>query len=157
MDTVRTDENVGFVERSAASESGVWITIADTELSANGSQPLPILHSNHRDHAHTELIRDVGRGLQSRPRSLKLWMLYDEHGSELFERITHLPEYYPTRIERSILETHADSVVAAVCCGSRPLRILELGAGTTSKTRLFLAAAARRRDRRNLHAPGCFG
>jgi dimethylhistidine N-methyltransferase len=72
-------------------------------------------------------------------------MLYDQHGSDLFERITNLPEYYPTRTERSILEAHADSIVAAVCSGSKPLRVLELGAGTASKTRLFLAAAARRR------------
>ncbi len=162
MNTARSDENVGFVERSAASESGVWITIADTQLLANARQPLPTLHSNYSaatnlthpvavslpvvDHvARAELIREVRMGLQSRPRSLKPWMLYDEHGSELFERITNLPEYYPTRTERSILDTHADSVVAAVCPGLRPLRILELGAGTASKTRLFLAAAARRR------------
>lgn len=162
MDTARSDENIGLVERSVASESGVWITTADAELSARGGLPLPVLHSNHNaapclthpvaasvpvadSIRRTELIREVRKGLQSRPRSLRPWMLYDERGSELFERITSLPEYYPTRTERSILEAHADSVVAAVCSGTKALRIIELGAGTASKTRLFLAAVARRK------------
>jgi len=92
-----------------------------------------------------ELIRDVRTGLHSRPRSLKPWMFYDELGSQLFERITTLAEYYPTRTERALLEDHADAIVAAACAGSQPLRILELGAGTASKTCLLLAAAARRR------------
>src|ERR1700679_4121379 len=94
--------------------------------------------------ARTELIRDVQNGLHSRPRSLKPWMFYDELGSRLFERITGLPEYYPTRTERSLLESHADAIVASVCADSHPLRVLELGAGTASKTCLLLAAAARR-------------
>jgi len=92
-----------------------------------------------------ELIRDVQSGLHLRPRSLKPWMFYDELGSQLFERITTLAEYYPTRTERSLLESHADAIVATACAGSRPLRILELGAGTASKTCVLLAAAARRR------------
>jgi L-histidine Nalpha-methyltransferase len=91
-----------------------------------------------------ELIQDVQAGLHSRPRTLKPWIFYDELGSELFERITALPEYYPTRTERSLLESHADAIVASACSGSQRLRILELGAGTASKTCLLLAAAARR-------------
>ena len=92
-----------------------------------------------------ELIRDVQTGLHSLPRTLKPWMFYDELGSQLFERITKLAEYYPTRTERVLLESHADAIVAAARAGSQPLRILELGAGTASKTCLLLAAAARRR------------
>jgi dimethylhistidine N-methyltransferase len=91
-----------------------------------------------------ELIRDVYAGLHARPRSLKPWIFYDDLGSELFERITTLPEYYPTRTERSLLEAYADVIVANACSDSRRLRILELGAGTASKTCLLLAAAARR-------------
>lgn len=94
--------------------------------------------------ARMELIREVQNGLQSRPRSLKPWMLYDEAGSRLFERITTLPEYYPTRTERSLLERRADAIVASACADSQPLRVVELGAGTASKTCLLLAAAARR-------------
>jgi L-histidine N-alpha-methyltransferase len=89
-----------------------------------------------------ELIRDVKTGLNSRPRSPKPWMFYDEQGSQLFERITQLAEYYPTRTERALLESHADAILATACAGSQPLRILELGAGTASKTCLLLAAAA---------------
>jgi dimethylhistidine N-methyltransferase len=91
--------------------------------------------------ARKELIREVQSGLTTRPRSLKPWMFYDELGSRLFEQITTLPEYYPTATERSLLESHADAIVTSA---SQPLRILELGAGTASKTCLLLAAAARR-------------
>jgi L-histidine N-alpha-methyltransferase len=91
-----------------------------------------------------DLIRDVQAGLYSRPRTLKPWIFYDERGSDLFERITTLAEYYPARIEHSLLEGHADAIVAAACPGSQPLRIVELGAGTASKTCRLLAAAARR-------------
>ena len=91
------------------------------------------------------LIRDVQTGLHSRPRSLKPWMFYDELGSQLFERITTLADYYPTRTERSLLESQADVIIATACAGSPPLRILELGAGTALKTCVLLAAAVRRR------------
>ena len=87
--------------------------------------------------ARTELIREVQNGLHSRPRSLKPWMLYDELGSRLFEQITALPEYYPTRTERSLLESRADAIVASACADSQPLRVVELGAGTATKTCLL--------------------
>ena len=65
-------------------------------------------------------------------------MFYDAEGSRLFERITALPEYYPTRTERGILAKHADSIVArAPRPVDLPLRIVELGAGTAAKTRHF--------------------
>lgn len=92
----------------------------------------------------TELMREVQNGLHSRPRSLKPWMFYDELGSLLFERITTLPEYYPSRTERSLLESHADAIVTRASAASQPLRLVELGAGTASKTCLLLAAAMRR-------------
>ena len=59
------------------------------------------------------LTREVRRGLIARPRSLSPWMFYDAEGSRLFERITTLPEYYPTRTERAILAGHADAIIAA--------------------------------------------
>src|ERR1700728_3411275 len=106
----------------------------------------PVLELERRPiiEAPTELIREVQDGLRSRPRSLKPWMFYDESGSRLFEQITALPEYYPTRTERSLLETHADAIVALALADSHPLRLLELGAVTAAKTCLLLAAAARR-------------
>ena len=54
------------------------------------------------------LSYEVRRGLSARPRSLSPWMFYDAEGSSLFERITSLPEYDPTRTKRAILAEHAD-------------------------------------------------
>jgi L-histidine Nalpha-methyltransferase len=93
------------------------------------------------------LIDEVWRGLAKRPRSLVPWMLYDSEGSRLFECITTLPEYYPTRTERDILANYAEAMIAAT--GSdhfRPLRLLELGAGTAAKTGILLSAATRLRN-----------
>lgn len=90
------------------------------------------------------LIQEVRRGLGGRPRALAPWLLYDGRGSRLFERITTLPEYYPTRTERAILVRYANAIVAAVPPrGAQPLRIIELGAGTAAKTGILLDAALR--------------
>ena len=90
------------------------------------------------------LTREVRRGLVARPRSLSPWMFYDAEGSRLFERITTLPEYYPTRTERAILAGNADAIVACAHNNrSLPLRLVELGAGTASKTCILLEAALR--------------
>jgi L-histidine Nalpha-methyltransferase len=93
------------------------------------------------------LTREVRRGLIARPRSLSPWIFYDAEGSRLFERITTLPEYYPTRTERAILAGYADAIVArAQNDRSLPLRLVELGAGTASKTCILLEAALRLSD-----------
>jgi dimethylhistidine N-methyltransferase len=68
-------------------------------------------------------------------------MFYDASGSRLFERITELPEYYLTRAERDIVANAADDIVTRAPNGSlAPLRVVELGAGTASKTALVLDA-----------------
>ena len=85
----------------------------------------------------------VLEGLQSRPRRLPPWLFYDESGSQLFEEITELPEYYLTRTERGIFTAHAAEMIADAAEGKR-LRIAELGAGSADKTRLLLAAAVER-------------
>ena len=90
------------------------------------------------------LIEEVWRGLRKRPRSLVPWMLYDAEGSDLFERITTLPEYYPTRTERDILASRAQAIVVGAC-PHQSLRLLELGAGTAAKTGILLDAATRLR------------
>lgn len=82
----------------------------------------------------------VREGLSAQPKRLPSWLFYDEAGSRLFERITELPEYYPTRTERAILAAHAGTMIAQAAGGAR-LRIAELGAGSASKTCLLLAAA----------------
>lgn len=93
------------------------------------------------------LVREVRRGLIARPRSLSPWMFYDAEGSRLFERITTLPEYYPTRTETAILSKYADAIIGAAAHDrSLPLRLVELGAGTALKTRILLEAALRFSD-----------
>lgn len=82
------------------------------------------------------LVEDVRRGLGEQPRGLPPKWLYDDVGSELFDQITRLPEYYPTERERSILMEHADEIVATT--GATTL--VELGSGTSDKTRILLDA-----------------
>jgi dimethylhistidine N-methyltransferase len=84
---------------------------------------------------------DVERGLSATPKSLSPWLFYDARGSELFEEITRLPEYYLTRTERAIFEEFADEMIAAAGKG---LSIIELGAGTAEKTTVLLRAALKR-------------
>jgi L-histidine Nalpha-methyltransferase len=82
------------------------------------------------------LRADVTEGLNSSPKELPPKYFYDARGSELFDRITALPEYYPTRCERAILNRHAPRIVE----GAEEL--VELGSGTASKTRALLYAMA---------------
>jgi L-histidine N-alpha-methyltransferase len=90
------------------------------------------------------LIWEVRRGLRRRQRSLAPWMFYDARGSRIFEDITQLAEYYPTRTERKILASYCDDIISSACGGeSKAMRLVELGAGTASKTTILLDAAAR--------------
>jgi L-histidine N-alpha-methyltransferase len=90
--------------------------------------------------ASSPVAVEVLNGLTERPKTLSPWLFYDEAGSRLFEEITELPEYYVTRTERQILAQHADEIVAAAA-GGHDLSIIELGAGTATKTGLLLNAA----------------
>lgn len=85
------------------------------------------------------------RGLTALPKRLAPWIFYDQRGSELFERITELPEYYLTRTERGIFEQEGDAILAAASSEKQPeeLAIIELGAGTAVKTEVLLGAAVR--------------
>ncbi len=88
------------------------------------------------DWASAGLVEDVRRGLGSRPLRLPPKWLYDDEGSRLFDKITRLDEYYPTEAERAILRLHADAIVAATDATT----LVELGSGTSDKTRLLLDA-----------------
>jgi L-histidine N-alpha-methyltransferase len=83
-----------------------------------------------------EFAKSVSTGLSDSPRWLHCRYLYDERGSELFERICELPEYYPTRVEAAILEQHA----ARIRSITGPVTIVELGSGTSVKTDYLLTA-----------------
>jgi len=91
------------------------------------------------DDADTALRADVRAGLTADPKQLPPKWFYDALGSELFERITELPEYYPTRTERALLERSVDEI--AVASGADTL--VELGSGSSVKTRLLLDAFTR--------------
>jgi dimethylhistidine N-methyltransferase len=85
--------------------------------------------------AAPSLVEDVLRGLQSEPKRLSPTYFYDERGSELFDAICELPEYYITRTETGILETHAQEIADRI--GPNAL-LVELGSGASTKTRLLL-------------------
>ena len=85
------------------------------------------------------LMNDARLGLGSTPKSIPPTWFYDEVGSELFEDITRLPEYYPTRAERSILAERADEIVAI----SQADTLVELGSGSSEKTVVLLDAMQR--------------
>ncbi|HEV7444302.1 MAG TPA: L-histidine N(alpha)-methyltransferase, partial [Steroidobacteraceae bacterium] len=80
---------------------------------------------------------DVLAGLSARPRAIPARWFYDRRGSELFEAITHLPEYYLTRVERSILSAHATDVARLIGPGCV---VVEFGSGSSAKTPLLLSA-----------------
>src|SRR6185312_17007578 len=86
----------------------------------------------------TAFAADVVAGLTAMPKRLPPKYFYDSAGSELFERITTLPEYYPTRCELEILQTHATDIAALF-----PPRaaLVEFGSGASTKTRIVLRAA----------------
>lgn len=88
------------------------------------------------DSAAAALRRDVHDGLTQNPKSLPPKWFYDSVGSDLFDQITRLPEYYPTRTEAQILASHAADVAAA----SGADTLVELGSGTSEKTRILLDA-----------------
>jgi L-histidine N-alpha-methyltransferase len=90
------------------------------------------------DATEAALRADVQQGLGRNPKTLPPKWFYDAHGSELFEQITELPEYYPTRAEREILIDRADEIAAAT--GARTL--VELGSGSSEKTRHLIDALA---------------
>ena len=102
------------------------------------------------------VAEEARRGLASAHKSLSPWLFYDEPGSQLFEQITELPEYYLTRTERELFRTYAADIFHTLGCPTsrsktasqngtvpippRSLTLIELGAGTASKTGILLRA-----------------
>jgi L-histidine N-alpha-methyltransferase len=106
---------------------------------------------NSNTHA---VASEARRGLTQMPKSLAPWLFYDEAGSELFEQITGLPEYYLTRTERGLFEKHSSEILGIMGMAAAVdkkqhvtlmdrLTIAELGAGTGTKTRILLSALGR--------------
>ncbi|GGW97281.1 L-histidine N(alpha)-methyltransferase [Streptomyces chartreusis] len=98
--------------------------------------PFLLTRNLPEDATDAALRADVLKGLTGTPKTLPPKWFYDAQGSELFEKITELPEYYPTRAEREILVDRAGEIAAAT--GARTL--VELGSGSSEKTRFLLEA-----------------
>lgn len=88
------------------------------------------------DDLRNALRSDADRGLRSTPKDIPPKWFYDARGSQLFDDITRLPEYYPTRCERAILIERAGEIAAV----TRADTLVELGSGTSDKTRILLDA-----------------
>jgi L-histidine N-alpha-methyltransferase len=101
----------------------------------------PIVIDSHLSEAHERgLAEDVLDGLTRPFKELPPKHFYDERGCELFDAICELPEYYPTRTERALLETHAQAIAAM----TGAVELVELGSGSAAKTRVLLDAMANR-------------
>ncbi|MGW6563974.1 L-histidine N(alpha)-methyltransferase [Streptomyces sp. NPDC054975] len=98
--------------------------------------PFQLTRTLPEDATEADLRADVLHGLTRTPKELPPKWFYDARGSELFEEITRLPEYYPTRAEREILIARAPEIAAAT--GARTL--VELGSGSSEKTRFLIDA-----------------
>jgi dimethylhistidine N-methyltransferase len=110
------------------------------------SSPQPrytLLHTD-RHAERSGFAEEVARGLLRRHKAIPCRFLYDEVGSQLFEEICEVPEYYLTRTERRILAQRADEVAARV---AGPIALAELGSGSAAKTRLLIEAFLRAHGR----------
>jgi L-histidine N-alpha-methyltransferase len=102
-----------------------------------------VIHNLVKRDPRAGLAEDVRRGLTKEPKRFLPKYFYDELGSQLFEAICLLPEYYLTRAENEILEQYADEIVSSLN-GSTTL--LEMGSGSASKTRLIIEALLRKQS-----------
>ena len=90
------------------------------------------------------VAHEARTGLVATPKTLSPWLFYDEAGSHLFEQITTLPEYYLTRTERAIFAANSAEIIRqAAGTPQQTLTLIELGAGTATKTGILLRAAVR--------------
>lgn len=104
---------------------------------ANLTKPRLRVKVSLKDHSDEPFAQNVLNGLTATPKRLSPKFLYDERGSRLFEQICDLPEYYPTRTERGILERYA-SEITTMC--HEDISLIELGSGSSTKTRLLIEA-----------------
>jgi len=116
--------------------------LSQTNLAQEREEKLFIHNLVKRDPL-TGLAEDVRNGLTAQHKRFLPKYFYDELGSQLFEAICLLPEYYPTRAENEILERYADEIVASV---GDQITLVEMGSGSASKTRLLIEALLRRQD-----------
>jgi L-histidine N-alpha-methyltransferase len=110
-------------------------------------EPVPVteqkflMHNLVKREPRAGLAEDVRRGLSSKPKRFLPKYFYDQLGSQLFEAICLLPEYYLTRAENEILEDYADEIVSSLDGNTT---LIEMGSGSASKTRLVIEALLRK-------------
>lgn len=110
-------------------------------MSSSGTEPACTLSDTEIPASAADTFReDADAGLHSIPRTLPAKYLYDARGSELYEQITELEEYYPFATEQQILRAAASEIVESAC----PEAVVELGSGSSEKTRILLDALAHR-------------
>jgi dimethylhistidine N-methyltransferase len=108
------------------------------------STPRLVIHQSVTSNDQNGFAEDVIAGLTAKPKTLKPKYLYDALGSQLFEAICQLPEYYLTRAETEIFERYAAEIVAQT---TSPITVVELGSGSSIKTRLLIEAILARQPR----------
>jgi len=86
------------------------------------------------------MTREVMEGFKSNPKYILSKYFYDDKGSELFTRIMHMPEYYLTDSELSIFEKYSGQIINSLLADSKPVNLVELGAGDGFKTKLLVEA-----------------
>ncbi|MGI8732700.1 MAG: L-histidine N(alpha)-methyltransferase [Pyrinomonadaceae bacterium] len=116
--------------------------MAQTEPVHVGDDGL-LIHNLLKSDPSAGFAEDVRKGLSSSPKSLSPKYFYDELGSQLFDAICLLPEYYLTRAENEIIERYADEIAGSIE-GEKTL--LEMGSGSASKTRLIIEALLKRQS-----------
>jgi len=114
------------------------------DASKSDSTPRLVIHQSILSDNQNGFAEDVHAGLTATPKTLKPKYLYDALGSLLFEAICHLPEYYLTRAETEIFERRAAEIVAQL---PAPTTVVELGSGSSIKTRLLIEAILARQSR----------
>jgi L-histidine Nalpha-methyltransferase len=113
--------------------------------------PRFVIHQSVSQSNSDRFANDIGLGLTKDPKSLSPKYFYDALGSQLFEAICLLPEYYLTRAETEIFQSHAAEIIAQMHAQYTPLGIVELGSGSSIKTRLLIEAILARQEGLHYH------
>ncbi len=108
-------------------------------MRTKGDAPVTVSHLTEPTDYRAQLIEDVRHGFTAYRKHLPSQYFYDARGSELFEDITRLPEYYLTRAETEILTEHADEIMERI----QPRELIELGSGSSRKTQILIEAMHR--------------
>ena len=117
-------------------------TASSPAAERSGRDPLLRVERYLEPTRRASLAEDVRAGLGAAQKSLPPKYFYDDRGSRLFDAICDLPEYYLTRTEQALLEEKADEIAAT----TQPTHVIELGSGTSRKTRVLLDALAKRQS-----------